>query len=284
LRQEKPLQGEVITLLHFARSGSDIQAGLFGPRTKGGKKIDGWIGNIGQIEELRRTVGNKRIDALIVSIGVNDVGFTGSLENLVKKDFGWGNDTKNRKEVLRKIDEKIAGLDANFQKLAQALNAFDIGQVYISEYPTAIFDRITNGKVTVSGGCEIFASNFDMDISPQDAKDLRAAAGRLNQKIKDMAKKHRWVYVSGIADEFAGHGYCMDRESFFVTAELSLATQGDTEGTMHPNGRGHGVIARQVARELRKGLKDARVKAKKSAPLVGGTISTKVGQNLQNKP
>lgn len=257
--QENLRQGDVVTFLHFARSGSDIVAGLLGPRTKDGKKIDGWIGNIGQIEELKRTVGRRQIDALIISIGVNDVGFTGSLENLVKDDFGWGNDTTNRKAVLDKINRDIAGLDARFRMLADALSGLNVRQVYLTEYPTAIFDKVVNGQVVTAGGCEIFSANFDLDISPRDAQDLKDAAGKLNGKLRDVAGQHKWVYVSGIAAGFAGHGYCTAKQRFFVMAEESLAIQGDMEGTMHPNARGHHVIAREVGRELRKGLKTTTV-------------------------
>lgn len=257
--QENLRQGEVVTFLHFARSGSDIIAGLLGPRTKGGKKIDGWIGNIGQLEELRMTVGNREIDALIISIGVNDAGFSGSLTNLVKEDFGWGNDKKNRAEVLKKIDQDLASLDARFRKLHEAISSLNVRKVYITEYPTAIFDKIINGKVETSGGCGIFDSNFDMDISPQDAKDLKGAAEKLNQKIRDLARIHNWVYVGEIAKGFAGHGYCMGKDSFFISAEGSIVVQGDTEGTMHPNAKGHAVIAEKLSKQLRAGLKTTKV-------------------------
>ena len=284
LMQENLEHGEVVTLLHLARSGSDIEAGLFGPRTKEGKKIDGWIGNIGQLDELKRTVGERRIDALILSIGVNDVGFTGSLENLVKKDLGWGNDTENREAVMKKIDEKIAGLDTNFQRLASALARLNIGQVYITEYPTAIFDKTINDRIVVSGGCEIFSSDFDMDITLRDAQDLREAAGKLNRKLNAMAKRHGWVYISGIADKFSGHGYCMGRDSYFVTAEVSLVTQGDTEGTMHPNGHGHGHISFEIARELRARLPDSRVQVQIPGPVITSPLTGPILQNPQKKP
>ena len=49
-----------------------------------------------------------------------------------------------------------------------------------------------------------------------------------------------WFYVPGAADKFRKHGYCMEKDDrWFVTATESLATQGDTEGTIHPNRRGH---------------------------------------------
>lgn len=263
--QEDPRHGNVVTLLHFARSGSDIKAGLFGPRTVGGKKIDGWIGNIGQLEELRRTVGKQRIDALIISIGVNDAGFTGNLETMVKGDnafLGSGNDTKVRKKVMGNIKTKLAQLKENFSALHEALSEFNIAQVYITEYPTGIFDKMKNGRPVPSEGCEIFQSNFDMDITPRDAEDLKTAANWLNDTVRDAAKEHSWVYVGGIAEQFAGHGYCSGKNRLFRTASESLVLQGDTEGTMHPNIRGHQLIAQQISKEIRQRLKTHRVVVK----------------------
>lgn len=252
---EEPDRGDVVTFLHFARSGSEISAGLLGPRTKDGKKIDGWIGNIGQIAEVKRTVGKQKIDALIISIGVNDVGFSGSLRNLVSGDMGWGKDTSNREKEIREIDKKIAGLKDRYKELNDAIQEeLNVSQVYITEYPTGIFDKMKNGRPVPSMGCEIFESIFDMDITPRDAEDLKEAAGRLNQAIRNAAETHSWIYVGGIADKFAGHGYCSGKDRLFIMAEESLVIQGDTEGTMHPNGRGHAIIADELGKALRSKL------------------------------
>jgi lysophospholipase L1-like esterase len=254
-KQEVLSSGEVVTFLHFARSGSEILAGLLGPRTKDGKKIDGWIGNIGQLEEVKRTVGKRRIDALIISIGVNDCGFSGNLKDLMVGDFGWGRDTQNREAVMRKIEARISQLPGRFGQLNDAINELEVGQVYITEYPTGIFDKMKNGRPVPSEGCEIFSSNFDLDITKRDAEDLKEAARKLNHAIHEAAKAHSWVYVGGIADRFAGHGYCAGRDRLFRTAEESLVIQGDTEGTMHPNGLGHDIISDELSKALRKGLK-----------------------------
>ena len=230
-----------------------------GPRTD--EQNDRWIGGIGQIEEVKETVGKRRIDALVISIGVNDVGFTGSLKNLVMYDFGWGNDTANRKKEVERIRKKIDQLRVGYDELDRAIRqpdekgrVLDVGQVYITEYPTALFDKIENGRIVPSAGCEIFSSYFDMDITPRDAEDLKSLAGELNEAIETAAETHSWVYVGGIADRFAGHGYCTGKKRFFVTAEESLAVQGDTEGTLHPNRKGHAIIASALTTALRAGL------------------------------
>jgi len=258
----KPInQGDVVTVtfLHFARSGSDIKNGLLGPRTKKGKKIDGWIGNIGQIEEVKKAVKKRRIDALIISVGVNDVGFTGSLESLMSGDIlSWG-DTSNREKVIREIKRKIGLLQGRrglYKKLNdEILKELNVGQVYITEYPTGIFDKMKSGQAVPSGGCGIFASNLDLDITPRDAKDMKECGEELNEAIRAAANLHSWVYVGGIASKFAGRGYCSGKNRLFIQAEESMLIQGDTKGTMHPNGRGHDIIAEELAKALRKGLR-----------------------------
>ena len=79
---------------------------------------------------------------------------------------------------------------------------------------------------------------------------MKESAERLNSVIRGKAREHGWVYVSGIADEFRGRGYCMGDDSYFVSAEGSLVKQGDTKGTMHPNAIGQRVYGESIASAL----------------------------------
>ena len=54
---ENRSKGTVVTFLPFGRTGSDIEDGLLGPRKTDGQSDDGWIGDIGQVQEVARTVG-----------------------------------------------------------------------------------------------------------------------------------------------------------------------------------------------------------------------------------
>src|SRR4051812_23940288 len=71
---EDRAKGTVVTFLPFGRTGSEIENGLLGPRRTGGHSDDGWIGDIGQVQEVARTLGKRQIDALLIYIGVNDMG------------------------------------------------------------------------------------------------------------------------------------------------------------------------------------------------------------------
>jgi hypothetical protein len=252
LQLENISNGRLITFLPFARTGSDINNGLINPRTDDdGKSIDGWIGDIGQVQEVKNTLGTRRIDALLINIGVNDLGITSTLTNLVTSDLGFGSDEDDaaaRREVERRSAERLAKLPESFDRLKEALSALNIRHIYLVEYPVGLFD-LENGQS--GAGCGIFSQALDCDLTLADARLVKEVAEKLNLKLKAEAERLGWFFVSGIAERFTGHGYCSD-VSFFVKAEESLIVQGDTEGTVHPNLVGHQVIAEQIAVMVKK--------------------------------
>lgn len=256
--------GDLVTFVTYARSGAEIQDGLFGPRTSDGKPIDQWIGNIGELDELRRDlqrmrsqVGERPVDALLMIIGGNDTGFSSRLTDLVKLDIlNWGDD--QIEVVQEKVQKALNNLRDDFEKLAEAIASLNVRQVYITEYPTAHFERtLDDGRVDVAKGCGIFEGP-DLDIEEPDAELMKSAAEQLNDLIRDEATNRGWVYVDGIAEEFRGRGYCMGEESYFRSAEGSLALQGDTNGTMHPKETGHRVYAERIKSALKKHMIDGQ--------------------------
>jgi lysophospholipase L1-like esterase len=246
-RLEDLNSGRLVTFLSFARSGSEIKAGLIGPRDGG----DGWIGGIGQIREIERTVGKRTINALTVSIGVNDIGGPGSLKDLVASDIG--NDDASAREALRnRVTTGLAALAKNLPLLDKALGNLNIDHVFLTEYPNGLFDRADG---SVAAGCGIFTSIFDLDLTRADARVVKESVDRLNAALAGHAAKLGWTFISGISKAFSGHGYCVTgAPRFFVQAEESMAAQGDTEGTVHPNQAGHEASGRIMADSIRKQL------------------------------
>ena len=244
---ENRSKGRVVTFLPFGRTGAEIPNGLIGPRTKNGRQIDGWIGNIGEITEVHNTVGHRRIDALLIYIGIDDIGVASTLTNLVQGDnaiLGQGDATQARLKARDAATAFLAKLPARFDVLATALAVLNVGQVYLTEYPTGLFDDIHGAPVR---GCEVF-SGPQLDLSLRDAELVKELAEKLNKAISEAADKHHWIYVTGIAAAFRGHGYCTpDGHRYFWQCSESLVTQGDTEGTVHPNDLGHRAIGQAVA-------------------------------------
>ena len=129
----------------------------------------------------------------------------------------------------------------------------------INEYPTVLFERMdAAGDPIDGGGCGIF-SGPDMGLSLDDWRAIKKIGIELNELIREVAASNGWILIDGIAERFAGHGYCATadprrpgggtnrRGSYFVSAEQSCRDQGDFEGTMHPNEYGHEVYAERIA-------------------------------------
>ena len=245
-----------VTFLSFARSGAHIGASKPAPGDL--------LGKDGQLEEVRRTVGTRRIDALLISVGGNDVGFAGKLEDLVKRDIGvwplWGKDAEARRDIFQSASDRIEALYVDdgdgperargpYKALADAiattLRPFP-RRVYITEYPVGLFEKRKDGRVVDGGPCGVFSAP-DMDLDIDDGRTVKELGLQLNRKIAEAARALHWTYIGGIAKRFAGHGFCSD-DTFFVGATESCSNQGDFEGMMHPNSKGHAAYAAEIRR------------------------------------
>ena len=247
---EDRAKGRLVTFLNFGRTGSEIPHGLIGPRTRNGRPDDAYIGNIGQIQEVVNTVGQAHIDALLIYVGVNDVGVSSTLTDLVAGDLpmlGTGDPTAARKDAKAGALANLADLPGRFNQLAVALAQLNVGQVYLTEYPTGIFDD-KNG--VPQHACEVF-SGPKLDLSKQDAVLVKEIATAVNTEVRSAAAAHGWIYITGVAQAFAAHGFCT-AERYFVHCGESLGTQGDTDGTIHPNDLGTTATAKAVAASVRK--------------------------------
>jgi hypothetical protein len=272
-----------IRFVSFARSGAAIRDGLFDPQggpvvetgAFGGTTFGDFVG-VGQLDELEATIGNRRIDMLMIDIGGNDAGFSGVLTDLVSKDTIFGqslrgaprellitalgmgnvNDALGREQVERRLAEKLADggpISRDYDALNGRVEALrrspGIGHVYITGYPVGLFD-IRNADGTVGfRSCEIFEGP-DMDVTGADAAMMKRMGRRLNALIREKAAAFGWTFID-VEREFEGHGYCARDESYWVQARTSCYNQGDWEGTMHPNTKGVQVWSRKYAAPMR---------------------------------
>ena len=260
--------GVVVTYLGFGRTGAGIDDGMLGPRGGKGPFDDHPFGNVGELDELVAAIGSRHIDALVMHAGANDVGVSSTLEDLVSGDnaiTGSGDATANRLAVDKRAHDRIRDLPDKFNRLATGLARLDVGQIYLVEYPTSLFD---DDEGVPQHGCELF-DGPKLDLSKRDAELVKQVAHDLNLQLARIAQSHQWIFVTGVESDFKGHGYCRPqpdvetvetflaggdkaKRSWFVTCSLSLAHQGDTEGTVHPNQRGQEAIGRQIYSRINK--------------------------------
>jgi hypothetical protein len=239
-----------------------------------------------QIQEAKRALGARPVDALLLTIGGNDAGFADTLESLLldstslkgnllhtlfgKHLFGpfWllyvalalrltNNNAEARQRVLAKAREKMGELQRSYRDLAQSLER-DVRprEVYLTGYPAGLFDREGGG-----GGCGIFdLPVVGLEVDAQDAALVRELGQDLNRTISQTVeainaearaagRPARWIFVDGIMEGFAGRGYCASNRLFRRMRE-SFNRQGDFDGMMHPNVDGHDVYGTRIAVKL----------------------------------
>jgi hypothetical protein len=199
------------------------------------------IGSLGQL----RPVG-----VLVMSIGGNDVGFSGTLSDMTTEKIVIGKLWKTgatQKEIRASVETNLKNLPAKYDKLGKIIShKLKPKAVLIPEYPTALFDD-RNGKP--GAGCGLFDFTGPAGVSASDAAMIEDLGNQLNAVIRDAAKRNGWTVATGIAQEFKGHGYCSG-QSFFVFAEESCNCQDDLEGTMHPNRAGTALVAKRLQAAL----------------------------------
>lgn len=258
-----PMGADRITFLGFGRTGSEVDRGLLGPRTfdqvLGEKDVsfDHWVNDRGQIAEARDTVQGRRVDVLIVTVGINDLGFSGLVTRAILKASG-----EKRRERVEGARRRVASdFPDSLDRLRKAIDdELAPRHVVITEYPVNIFKEIADGT---KDPCGVLASVVPnpatgtdlegLNLDRSDASDFTEVGALLNAKIREKAHEFGWELVDGIERGFEGHGYCADKP-FFVSAEESCLRQGDFEGMLHPNASGQAVARDNISAVLRRQL------------------------------
>lgn len=243
-----------VTFLSFACSGASIGKGILGKQPKGGVELDS------QIDQLTPVLNKRPIDALIISIGGNDIGFAQLVARCVV-DYSCDRHSKS-------LNKKLDQLRAGYQLLSDSISKVPgIKRIFITEYPDLVRDQ--NGMP-----CDRAPQSdpFLKRIDGQEAEwaSISVIAG-LNGTVKKAADTHHWVYVGGIADQFRKHGYCTGDSMRWVRTfnEAKLIQGFDSHcnilhplttvkhclfssGSVHPSKGGHEVYAASLVEALRK--------------------------------
>ncbi len=231
----------------------------------------------------------RRIDALLLSVGGNDVGFGDLIQGLVENEMhlvGYtGGDFADRQRIQATFDARLAMLPGRYAKLAAAIRTLNVQRVFISEYPDPTQDEQRKPCSNKPLG-DLFGwyplpdpHVYGRQVSGIDADEAKWASDyvvtKLNGAVKAAADRWGWKLVGGVAEAFRGHGWCAgaaiasapwefihDASSwdpyrpvtrFMRTYEDSRYTQGPFEITRY--GESHGAMhpngqGHQVYRDL----------------------------------
>lgn len=232
---------------------------------------------LGQIDEMRSAIGNRRPDFLIVTIGGNDCEWISGFSAIIKPFFSDGD--KTVAEVFTEVSHIIIHDLANKFALLNAKIAalvFPPRYVLLTQYPGSFFGSGTPSNPTINRNCGIFDA---IDLNPFSGSDsligldddevriLNGLAEILNDKLKQIVKdltlenaamnaqtpnkghQFSWVLVDGIDTDFACNGYCAT-DPFYRGAGESFLNQGDWRGLLHPNERGQRVYGKRIAKKI----------------------------------
>lgn len=220
-----------VTFLNFGTSGAKITEGLLKAQHPEWQKS-------GQIDEAKETIKNRSIDALIMSIGINDLGGEhGGISNLISAaanptppEFFKSNEML---EAFKQIDQLATMYTTLDDQIKTKLNP---ASIFIYEIPINIFRNSANNVVEPCGALSY--------IDLEDAIIIDRIGYDLNVQEQIAAYKNGWTYLGGIVNAFKGHGYCEKSEiAWYRAASTSCKIQGDINGTIHPNETGHHKIA-----------------------------------------
>jgi hypothetical protein len=196
--------------------------------------------------------GGRQIDALLVSAGINNLGFSDIIKRcLVNNNFASGHTSCVTSDH---IADMVDDLTRQYAYLAFALawKMPSTREVYLNNYPSNVFR---------GGACGVLAGNIpgvghipSKGIDSAEAEEMNRWGLALSAKITKATDAfrgdpYRWNRVPDLAGPFTPHAYC-DNPSWFRSLEESLAGQGDLNGTAHPNPAGHLQYASLLRRAI----------------------------------
>jgi len=249
LRIEGGERASAVTFVPLGCSGATVPRGLLGPYVGIEPDRERTI-QPPQVELLSDLAARREIDAVLVSIGANDVHFgaivqfCAAVKDCPERRFDPRETGKEAPEpgaprLDAVITDALARLAGRYADLDAALpQRIPRERIVVVQY----FDP-TRGRDGDYCAASLGLGKIEPDESEWAAKRV---LGRLNEVIADAGRRFGWTIVDGVGEAFDGHGICAGAgrrwvrtpaESFFRHgAGLAFAS---VAGTLHPNGRGH---------------------------------------------
>ncbi|HEU4599474.1 MAG TPA: GDSL-type esterase/lipase family protein, partial [Solirubrobacterales bacterium] len=238
------------TFVHLACSGAEIGTGLL----RGYRGVDAGPNAEPrllppQVAELERIAATREVDAVLLSIGANDVYFGPIVafcllkRKCTAKPFVPDEEPRPAPRPLEEVvGDALGRLPQSYATLADRLaDVVPSNRVLIVEYFDSTKDE--NGEICPQIG---FANPFRSVQIDQD--EARWAAAHvlepLNATVAKAADGAGWTLVGGVAEAFRTHGYCAEESWIRHIGESWREQKGETPrsrltGALHPNGDGH---------------------------------------------
>lgn len=245
-RLEERDEQSSVTFVHLACSGARIDFGLYG----GYPGIEEETPDLRpQLDELKTRARGREIDAVQMSVGVNDLSFGPLLGHCVAEEACQEKTFLEGLGAAAYLRRSMGELPEKYGFVAERLTALlppeSAERVLITEYPELFRDE--KGAL-----CDSVLSNPTGAIARDEIEFLESeGAAPLQDAVETAARTHGWTRAAGIRRAFRRHGYCSNRGNrWIVQLTESLANQRDSAGTMHPNHEGYRQMAGFVTKAL----------------------------------
>ena len=266
------------TFVHLACSGAEIGKGLLDPYS--GIDVNQFPEPRllpPQIDELEQIAEERHIDAVLLSIGANDVYFGPIVKfclektNCMKKVFTPppgtpGSPAPPPGPLENVVSQALNRLPAAYAQLAKRLSTGRSGDSpVISPNHVIIVDYFDPTRDSSGNFCTGIGFFNPFGWGQIDSKEAEWAANDLlqplNDAVNEAAGNAGWTEVKNVAEAFETHGYCA-KESWIVHINRSFFTQkGMTfnslfTGGFHPNEAGHLQEGEMIGKALNEVLEN----------------------------
>jgi hypothetical protein len=208
--------------------------------------------------EGRLTASTRKVDAVLMSIGINDIFFgpimgfcstygtrintaqpgrTCESAKVVSEPDSQGytadytqSETKGAETLEQITNDRISELKTDYRLLEARLAKLEPAHVFLTQYP----DETTNASGALCNG-----SGPPPRLEETVWSFLHKAGADLNRAV-GAAASLGWTPITGIAADFTGHGYCSP-DTYFRTIVASGLSQGNAFGSFHATAAGQAI-------------------------------------------
>lgn len=238
-----------VTLVHVACSGATVKRGLLFPQDAG----DGPSKDLSQVRQIEDLVGDRRIDALIVSIGGNDIGFGDIIKRCLLHHCGSISDDRRFEARLTTltgggssgygIPELFSCMTSESCRPGLSGLAVSPGTIFATTYPDLTSRIVAGRRITC---------HYGSITSVEFGWARRRVLTRLNAGVTEAWNERGSHVISLDSSLWEHHGICAGKQRWIRTVVDSYRYQGGRNGAFHPTHEGYAEgYAPAIVRALR---------------------------------